>query len=182
MNQPNFAVTSVYEYELFALNGTKLRCGFMNEKAWSKTIENNALWEYIKENKRVVEFAVDECIPDVKKAKIEGNKIRIPLKKEEKKSSNVDIPLEGVFHYLEQTILQRKNEMPENSYTTHLFQKGEEKILKKLGEETIEVILARDSKKDTVYETADLLYHLMVFLVEKEIPFDLVLEELKRRM
>ena len=82
-----------------------------------------------------------------------------------------NMPLSEVLKALEATIQQRKREMPENSYTTHLFQKGEEKILKKLGEETIEVILARNDEGETIYESADVLYHLMVYLVSKNIPF-----------
>jgi phosphoribosyl-ATP pyrophosphohydrolase len=93
-----------------------------------------------------------------------------------------NIPLADVLKALEATIQQRKHDMPENSYTTHLFQKGEEKILKKLGEETIEVILARNNEGETVYEVADVLYHLMVYLVSKDISFDKVLEELRSRM
>ena len=62
----------------------------------------------------------------------------------------------------------RKAEMPEGSYTTYLFQKGIDKILKKIGEESTEVIIAgkANDKKETVYELADLAYHAMVLMVE----------------
>ena len=86
-----------------------------------------------------------------------------------------------VLAALETLIRQRKAEMPPNSYTTHLFEKGEEKILKKMGEECIEVILAKDNNKDIIYQSADLINHLMVYLVYKNIPFDDILEELKSR-
>ena len=62
----------------------------------------------------------------------------------------------------------RKKDMPEGSYTTYLFEKGMDKILKKVGEECTEVIIAGkgEDKKETVYELADLAYHAMVLMVE----------------
>ncbi|MBR6201102.1 MAG: phosphoribosyl-ATP diphosphatase [Spirochaetales bacterium] len=92
-----------------------------------------------------------------------------------------DLSNDKVLAALEALIRQRKADMPPNSYTTHLFEKGEEKILKKMGEECIEVILAKDNNKDIIYESADLIYHLMVYLVYKNIPFNDILEELKSR-
>ena len=73
--------------------------------------------------------------------------------------------------------------MPEGSYTTYLFQKGIDKILKKVGEESAEVIIAGKSgdKKDTIYELADLAYHAMVLMVEMGISVDDVRNELASR-
>ena len=82
------------------------------------------------------------------------------------------------------TLLQgRKAEMPEGSYTTYLFQKGIDKILKKIGEESIEVIIAAkaDDKAETVYEVADLAYHIMVMMTEMGITVDDVRRELASR-
>ncbi len=70
--------------------------------------------------------------------------------------------------------------MPTGSYTTHLFEKGIGKIKKKMGEEAIELLLA-DSREDILYESADLVYHLLVLLEEAEIPFHDLLIELERR-
>ncbi len=77
----------------------------------------------------------------------------------------------------------RKAEMPENSYTTYLFEKGLDKILKKVGEESTEVIIAgkAEDKAETVYEIADLAYHVMVLMVELGISVDDVLDELASR-
>ena len=74
----------------------------------------------------------------------------------------------------------RKKDLPEGSYTTYLFQKGIDKILKKIGEESTEVIIAAkaDDKAETVYEVADLAYHLMVMMVEMGISVDDVRKEL----
>ena len=77
----------------------------------------------------------------------------------------------------------RKKDLPEGSYTTYLFQKGIDKILKKIGEESTEVIIAAkaDDKAETVYEVADLAYHLMVMMVEMGISIDDVRKELASR-
>ncbi|MBR7040364.1 MAG: bifunctional phosphoribosyl-AMP cyclohydrolase/phosphoribosyl-ATP diphosphatase HisIE [Clostridia bacterium] len=77
----------------------------------------------------------------------------------------------------------RKEELPEGSYTTYLFQKGLDKILKKVGEESTEVIIAgkAEDKKETVYEIADLTYHVMVLMTQLGISLEDVRQELKRR-
>lgn len=77
----------------------------------------------------------------------------------------------------------RKAEMPEGSYTTYLFQKGLDKILKKVGEESTEVIIAgkAQDKKETIYEIADLAYHVMVLMVEAGITVEDIHRELASR-
>ena len=77
----------------------------------------------------------------------------------------------------------RKEELPEGSYTTYLFQKGLDKILKKVGEESTEVIIAgkAEDKKETIYEIADLTYHIMVLMTQLGISLEDVRQELKRR-
>ena len=77
----------------------------------------------------------------------------------------------------------RKEKMPEGSYTTYLFEKGLDKILKKVGEECTEVIIAGkdQDKNETIYEIADLDYHVMVLMVEAGITPDEVRAELKSR-
>ena len=80
-------------------------------------------------------------------------------------------------------IAGRKNDPKEGSYTTYLFEKGVDKILKKIGEESTEVIIAGKAgdHKETVYEIADLCYHVMVLMVEMGIPLDEIKSELKSR-
>ncbi|MFE5428435.1 bifunctional phosphoribosyl-AMP cyclohydrolase/phosphoribosyl-ATP diphosphatase HisIE [Peribacillus simplex] len=84
---------------------------------------------------------------------------------------------------LEILIEKRKSEMPEGSYTTYLFDKGVDKILKKVGEEAAEVIIAAKNRdaEELSMESADLLYHLFVLLREQELPFQAVLDVLKAR-
>ena len=78
---------------------------------------------------------------------------------------------------------QRNEERPEGSYTTYLFDKGLDKILKKVGEECTEVIIAAkaEDRKETVYELADLAYHAMVLMVQAGIPLKDVRQELASR-
>lgn len=77
----------------------------------------------------------------------------------------------------------RKKTMPENSYTSYLFRKGLDKILKKIGEECTEVIIAAKAgdKKDTIYEIADLYYHVCVLMTEAGITLEEVNNELAGR-
>ena len=85
--------------------------------------------------------------------------------------------------YLQNFIERRRQEMPEGSYTTYLFQKGLDKILKKVGEESTEVIIAgkAEDKRETVYEIADLAYHVMVLMVEMGISLEDIHRELASR-
>ena len=87
--------------------------------------------------------------------------------------------LEGLMGLLK----GRKELMPEGSYTTYLFQKGIDKILKKVGEENTEVIIVAkaDDKKETIYEIADLCYHVMVLMTEMGISLEEVHNELASR-
>ena len=80
-------------------------------------------------------------------------------------------------------LVGRKVEKKEGSYTTYLFEKGIDKILKKIGEESTEVIIAAkaDDKKETVYEIADLAYHIMVMMIEMGISLEDVHKELASR-
>ncbi len=85
---------------------------------------------------------------------------------------------------LYELVKQRKENPIDGSYTDYLFKKGLDKILKKVGEETTEVIVAAKNSDpaDLQYETADLLYHLMVLLVECDLPFEKIKEELGSRV
>ena len=93
--------------------------------------------------------------------------------------SNTSFDLNTLYELLE----GRKKELPEGSYTTYLFEKGLDKILKKVGEECTEVIIAAkdQDKKETIYEIADLIYHVMVLMVEAGISIDEIKAELESR-
>ena len=90
-----------------------------------------------------------------------------------------EFSMQGLYDLL----LDRKAKMPEGSYTTYLFEKGVDKMLKKIGEESTEVIIAgkADDKRETVYEIADLAYHVMVLMCEMGISVEDVHRELASR-
>lgn len=90
-----------------------------------------------------------------------------------------EFSLDGLYQLLE----GRKKDKPEGSYTTYLFEKGIDKILKKVGEESTEVIIAGKAgdKKETIYEIADLAYHVMVLMVQMGISVEDIHRELASR-
>ncbi len=90
-----------------------------------------------------------------------------------------EFSLEGLVKLIE----GRKKEKTEGSYTTYLFEKGIDKILKKVGEECTEVIIAgkADDKKETVYEIADLAYHVLVLMIQMGISLEDIHKELASR-
>ncbi|RDI71490.1 phosphoribosyl-ATP diphosphatase [Halopelagius longus] len=96
-----------------------------------------------------------------------------------------DTPTEEVLDELFSTIESRKAELPEDSYTTTLFthEKGENYALEKLGEEATETILAAkdDDREELLYESADLVYHLLVVLAAHDASLEDLREELKSR-
>lgn len=93
------------------------------------------------------------------------------------------LPLGRTLELLAEIIKQRNEERPEGSYTTYLFTKGVDKILKKVGEECAEVIIAakNNSLSEIRYESADLLYHLLVLLENQKVDLKEIAEELASR-
>ncbi|MAU23944.1 bifunctional phosphoribosyl-AMP cyclohydrolase/phosphoribosyl-ATP diphosphatase HisIE [Chloroflexi bacterium] len=174
-----------------------LMLGWMNSEAYEKTLETknvwffsrsrNKLWEKGEESKnylRVNEIKLD-CDNDtiLISANPEGPTCHTlnescfdtTLEDYEKNEFNIE--------YLEKIIQSRKIQKPDNSYTTELFNKGITKISKKLGEEASEVIIASlaEKRSDLVYESADLIFHLLVLLANEEINFNEVVIELSKR-
>jgi len=97
-------------------------------------------------------------------------------------ANSEDAPNAFSMDGLYELLVGRKTNMPEGSYTTYLFSKGLDKILKKIGEESTEVIIgAKNDKAETVYEIADLAYHVMVLMVELGISVDDIRAELASR-
>ena len=105
--------------------------------------------------------------------------VQIPEKQEAVASQD----LGGLLDQLYALIESRKREQPAGSYTTYLFKEGLDKILKKLGEESAETIIAakNEERQPLVAETSDLLYHLLVVLVERGITLDEIQLELRNR-
>lgn len=95
----------------------------------------------------------------------------------------VEAGFTGSIESLYEVIVRRKEQRPEGSYTTKLFNKGLDKIAQKVGEEAVETVIAakNDSSQRIIEETSDLLYHLLVLLVEKGVTLDEVHQELEKR-
>ena len=93
------------------------------------------------------------------------------------------MPHDNILHQLEATLAARKGASPESSYVAKLHAKGLDAILKKIGEEATETVIAAKSgsREATIYETADLLFHVLVMLGHQGIALDDVLSELRRR-
>ncbi|MEX2641069.1 MAG: bifunctional phosphoribosyl-AMP cyclohydrolase/phosphoribosyl-ATP diphosphatase HisIE [Balneolales bacterium] len=84
--------------------------------------------------------------------------------------------------HLEQLLIQRKAELPENSYTSSMFRKGTDKLAQKVGEEAVEtVIAAKNDNEELLYEASDLLFHLMMLLVDRGVPLSALVKELEDR-
>jgi len=105
------------------------------------------------------------------------------LKEEETVKQEANLADYQILIDLEQIIEQREKERPEGAYTTYLFTEGVDKILKKVGEEASEVIIAAKNRnpEELKWEASDLLYHLMVLLREQELPFKEILNVLEER-
>lgn len=88
-----------------------------------------------------------------------------------------------IFEYVYQTILNRKQNPKEDSYTTYLFEKGIDKILKKIGEEATEIVIAakNPSQDELKSEFVDFLYHAMVLMVERDVTWEELTEEMAKR-
>ena len=173
----------------------------INEKAFSKSIENNVIWHLHSETEKLVPYKLNDeigeeglpfesllqkdgyCIARLKISKAEtsvSQKQKPTEKTQTSSSKEIDPKTFEVLNRLGHTIASRKKELPEGAYTTHLFNSGIDKIKKKLGEEAVEVILAA-TKDDMIYEAADLVFHLMVLLEAQELSLADVLEALKKR-
>ncbi len=143
-----------------------------NEKGYRKSIETGRVWYLHERTGRLLPF----------ESGAEGGKNQHGGEDFHKEgSSRASGSAAGVLKTLSKVISDRRKKMPEGSYTSHLFREGGLKIRKKLGEEAVELVLARNHG-EVVYEAADLIYHLLVLLEEEGIGIDEVLDELESRM
>ena len=94
-----------------------------------------------------------------------------------------EINTQQVFESVYHTIMDRKEHPKEGSYTNYLFEKGIDKILKKVGEEAAEIIIAakNPNPEELKYEMCDFLYHMMVLMAERGITWDDIMEEMEKR-
>ncbi len=113
----------------------------------------------------------------------EASSDSMDTKKNEDVAAREPQHLGAVLEELYSVVESRRNKMPQGAYTTYLFEKGLDKILKKVGEESAETIIAAKNEDATALtaEVADLVYHLVVLLVERGVTLDAVAAELARR-
>lgn len=171
-----------------------LMLGFMNQEAVTETIKKqkvvffsrtkNRLWlkgETSQNYLNVISISTD-CDNDtiLVYAKPDGPTCHTGAKTcfAEVDENNVQF-----LDYLFNLVKQRKIEMPEKSYTTHLFEKGSDRIIQKVGEESIETVIAAKNrdKNEIVNEVSDLIFHLMVMLAEQEIELSEIVGNLEKR-
>lgn len=179
---------------------------YMNEEALKKTLDTNEVWYFSRSRNQLwrkgetsgyfqylKKIAID-CDGDALLIQIEqvggvschtGNKTCFYREMDGMSGSLlVEKNDQGeMLKNLEQTIIDRKNTPKEGSYTNYLLDKGVDKILKKVGEEATEIVIAAKNPDthETVFEVADLMYHLTVLMVHLGISWDEVATELKNR-
>lgn len=174
--------------------GQVLMHAYMNEEALKKTIETGEAWYYSRSRKtlwhkgetsgnyqKVVDIAVD-CDKDTLLLLVEQIGVACHTGNFSCFYRSLKGGVSFIFH-LEDFLRERKKTLPENSYSAKLFKEGKEKILQKLGEESIETIIAgMNGKKDEfIYEASDLLFHFLVSLIEENVEFREIIEELIKR-
>lgn len=175
---------------------TVLMLGYMNAEALDATIESglvtfwsrskNRLWQKGEESGNSLKLVsvTEDCDNDTLLVLVEPNG---PTCHTGSVSCFGDAALvhtnENVIADLQKLIQQRKQTMPEGSYTTELFQSGLDRITQKVGEEAVEVVIAAKNSQNDEFtsEVADLLYHLLVLLTEKGVSLDDVEKVLAKR-
>lgn len=172
-----------------------LMLGYMNEESLKKTLEDGKVWFYSRSKQRLwqkgeksgnflqVERIFLDCDKDT--LLITVNPVGPVCHTGEKDCFGIGKKWFGLesFAALFDLIEKRKKLMPEGSYTTSLFKEGLNKICTKIGEESGEVIKAatKETKGRLVSESVDLMYHLFVACVEREIKFEEIISEIKNR-
>ena len=160
-----------------------------NEKGYKKSIENGQIWAVNPDTQRLLpEDGFGRTLsfrekPEWYEVSVapEGSGAASTAKPSAGQSSvSGDGPGSGIIERLFRVIEQRRAELPEGSYTTHLFNSGLSKIKKKTGEEAVELLLA-ENREETIYEAADLIYHMLVFFAAADIKPEEVFRELESR-
>ncbi|WP_094604275.1 bifunctional phosphoribosyl-AMP cyclohydrolase/phosphoribosyl-ATP diphosphatase HisIE [Sporomusa silvacetica] len=194
------------------VSGTVLMLAYMNAEALSKTLESGVTWFYSRSRRalwqkgetsghvQIVKEMYYDCDADTILVKVsqtgaachEGTfscfSRRLDADTEQAAKlfdpdKVYNEPLAGVLYELYNVINDRKHNPKEGSYTNYLFEKGQDKILKKVGEEAAETIIAskNNDKAEILYEMADLWYHCLVLLANHNITPSELFEELKKR-
>ncbi|KZM55174.1 bifunctional phosphoribosyl-AMP cyclohydrolase/phosphoribosyl-ATP diphosphatase HisIE [Aeribacillus pallidus] len=182
-----------------AVSKEVLTVAYMNEESLKKTLETKETWFYSRSrqklwhkgetsgNTQTVQEIRYDCDKDALVVLVNPNGPACHTGQyscfSKENGGQVDGSRFDIINKLEAVIAEREAERPEGSYTTYLFEKGLDKILKKVGEEASEVIIAAKNRShdELKWEAADLLFHLLVLLREQKLPLDEVLKVLKER-
>jgi len=177
------------------ITGRVLMLAYMNKEALIKTIETKEAWYWSRSRKELWHKGeTSGNIQKVKDIKIDCDGDTLLLMVEQIgvacHTGNFSCFFRGIknleenflFH-LEEVIKDRKEKLPEGSYTAELFREGEERIFQKVGEEAIETVISgiKNEKEEFIYEASDLLYHLLIALVSKDLSLRDIIKELIRR-
>ncbi|TCK98259.1 phosphoribosyl-ATP pyrophosphatase /phosphoribosyl-AMP cyclohydrolase [Natranaerovirga hydrolytica] len=179
-----------------------LMLAYMNEEAFYKTLETGKVYYYSRSRQSLwlkggtsghyqhVKYVKLDCDKDTLLIKVKqegaachtGNKTCFFTEVESVWNEEVD-SVNNVLTDVYDVIVDRKENPKEGSYTNYLLEKGIDKILKKVGEETAEVIIGakNEGNEEVVYEISDLIYHLSVLMVEKDVNWNDILKELSKR-
>ncbi len=182
-------------------SGTVLMLAYMNREALEKTLQEGRTWFYSRSRKRLwakgetsghlqkVQGIYYDCDADTLLVQVEqtgaacheGSFSCFSHALQEKEGAVATDW--AVLSWLEDVVREREKQRPEGSYTTYLFTKGIDKILKKVGEEATEVVIAAKGGKEDeiIYETSDLFYHLLVMLRDRKIELKEIWQELAGR-
>jgi len=181
-------------------SGEVLMLAYMNEESYKKTIDTGYTWFYSRSRQelwnkgatsgniqKMKELSYD-CDGDTLLIKVEqtGNACHTGRKScfFNRVTPTKNMTMGEVLFTLDDILKDRKKNPIEGSYTTYLYKEGVDKILKKVGEECAEVIIAAKNpdKSELVYEASDLLYHLLVLLNEQEVSLEEIKDQLIKRM
>lgn len=170
-----------------------LMLGFMNEEAYNKTIDTKKVTFYSRTKNRlwtkgetsgdylIVKNIIADCDKDT--LLVYANPLGNTCHTGNYNCFNIEKNNINFFNLLFNLIKDRKEKMPKNSYTTKLFLRGENRIIQKVGEEAIETVIAakNNDKDEIINEVSDLMYHLFVMLVQKEIDINEIAGKLIER-
>ncbi|MGD6804967.1 bifunctional phosphoribosyl-AMP cyclohydrolase/phosphoribosyl-ATP diphosphatase HisIE [Rossellomorea aquimaris] len=177
------------------MNAESLRLSIEKGETWFYSRSRQELWhkgETSGNTQRIIEMKYD-CDQDAVLVEVEpkgpachkGSEscFEESIYRAENGTSKAGSEGSSILTTLEKLISERFAERPEGAYTTYLFEEGVDKILKKVGEEASEVIIAAKNrdKEELKWESADLLYHLLVLLKEQDLPLNEVLQTLEER-
>jgi phosphoribosyl-ATP pyrophosphohydrolase/phosphoribosyl-AMP cyclohydrolase len=179
-----------------ATNGLVLMLGYMNPEALANTIRDNEVWFYSRTRKRLwkkgessgnilkVKTIITDCDNDSLLIKAEPlgptcHQGTVSCFKDQNNVADYQIP-----NVLEKIIESRFSEQSTDSYTVKLLNEKIEKVAQKVGEEAVETVIAamKSNKDETVYETADLFYHVTLLLFKMKLKWADVFQELRSRM